>query len=100
VGEVALIEADGPYTKITLVSGQNYFLSQGISRWGEILPLKEFVRISRFHLLNIKAVIQFERLTVDHSSLVVKGLAEPLSLSRRASVRLRAALKACAFVVE
>jgi hypothetical protein len=30
----------------------------------------------------------------------VKGLAEPLSLSRRASVRLRAALKACAFVVE
>jgi hypothetical protein len=32
--------------------------------------------------------------------LVVKGLAEPLSLSRRASVRLRAALKACAFVVQ
>ena len=100
VGEVALIEADGAYTKITLVSGQNHFLSKGISRWGEILPLKEFMRISRFHLLNIKAVIQLERQSADSSLLVVKGLAEPLSVSRRASVRLRAALKACAFVVE
>jgi two-component system LytT family response regulator len=100
VGEVALIEADEAYTRITLVSGQNFFSSQGISRWGEILPLKEFVRISRFHLLNMKAIIQFERLSADNSLVVVKGLAEPLSVSRRASVRLRAALKACAFVAE
>jgi two-component system LytT family response regulator len=100
VGEVALIEADGAYTKITLVSGQTHFFSKGISRWGEILPLKEFMRISRFHLLNIKAVIQLERQSADSSLLVVKGLAEPLSVSRRASVRLRAALKACAFLLE
>jgi len=100
VKEVALIEADGPYTKLTLVSGQNHFISRGISSWGEILPLKEFVRISRFHLLNLRAVSQFERQSVDNAVLVVKGVAAPIGLSRRAAVRLHAALKACAFVVE
>lgn len=93
VAEIALIEADGAYTKVTLLSGETHLLLRGISQWEKMLPVARFARISRFQILNCGAVRRFERRNIDESWVSMQGVATALALSRRATVRLRSILR-------
>jgi two-component system LytT family response regulator len=93
LSDIALVLADGAYTKITMVSGKAHVVLRGISSWEKTVPRAYFLRISRFHLLNRRAVLKFERCNANRSIVQVEGLSAPLILSRRAAVRMRAWLR-------
>lgn len=93
VAEIAQIQADGRYSRVTLASGKSCVLSKGISHWEKILPVESFLRVSRFLILNRRAVRHFERRHSEESIVTMNGSPGSLILSRRAALRLRRALR-------
>jgi len=93
VSEIAMIKPDREFCHFYLTTGKKYMLFQKISYWENLLPKEQFHRISRFHLVNIKAVIQFDRRERNESVITVKGCEKPIILARAATIKLRALLR-------
>jgi two-component system LytT family response regulator len=93
VAEIALIKPDRDFCYFYLTSGKKYMLFQKISYWEKVLPKEQFCRISRFHLINIKAVIKFDRIERNTSFITIKGFEEHITLPRAATIKLRAVMR-------
>ncbi len=94
VAEIALIKPDREFCYFYLTTGKKYMLFQKISYWEKLLPKAQFHRIGRFHLVNIKAVVQFDRIERNESQVTIKGCEERITLARAATIKLRALMRA------
>ncbi len=54
-------EADGAYTKIFLTDGKMLHASTYLADVEKLLPQTDFIRISRFHLINLNFLSEFDR---------------------------------------
>jgi two-component system LytT family response regulator len=93
VAEISGIVAEGNYTRVHLADGSSVFVRRGISRWHRMLPAPFFVRVERSLILHLHAVRKLVAAARDELFVEVEGFKEPLKLGRRASFRLRGALR-------
>jgi two-component system, LytTR family, response regulator len=79
----------GDYSEVVLEDGQRALVSRALRQWEERLPARSFVRIHRATIVNLDFVERVER-SDDESYLVfLRGLAEPLTMSRRQASRVK-----------
>ena len=92
VTQISGIEAEGNYTRVHLADGSSAFIRRGITEWLRLLPAPYFQRVDRSLILNLRSVRRVISQT-DHDAVEVEGFGSPIILSRRASRRLRRALR-------
>jgi len=94
VTEISGIEAEGNYTRVHLADGSSTFIRRGIAEWESLLPKPFFLRADRSLIIHLQAVtkvvLESRR---DHLAVEVQGFEASISLSHRAAVRLRRALR-------
>ena len=61
VSEIMRIESDGGYSIFFATDGKKYVVAKNLKMYEEVLPEKEFFRIHKSHLINIKMVKKYIR---------------------------------------
>jgi two-component system LytT family response regulator len=61
VSEIIRVESDGSYSTFYSSDGKKYVVSKNIGEYETILPVKDFFRSHKSHLINIKKVKKFLR---------------------------------------
>ena len=84
------VAASGDATTVTTADGVRGRVPRSLRSWEERLPPKQFVRIHREALVNLQFVERIEEWSHEAFQVHIRGLAEPLTLSRRYAARLRA----------
>jgi two-component system LytT family response regulator len=93
VAEISGIVAEGNYTRVHLADGSSSFVRRGISQWDFMLPRPFFVRVDRSLIIRLQAVRKVVARARDEVSVEIEEFGAPLVLGRRASFRLRRALR-------
>ena len=89
VSEIAAIIADGDCATIRLRSGELLSVSKSLGDWEQRLPEREFVRVHRSAVVNLDAVARVEEWSHRSFLLYLKGLKEPVAMSRRYAAKVR-----------
>ncbi len=92
VRDIALIEAEGAYTKIRLRGHSPMILLRRLREWEAMLPAPPFFRIDRSTIMNLTLVRKVHRIDRDETHLELEQ-AGALSLNRIAARRLRKLLR-------
>lgn len=93
IGDIKYISAEDEYTIVHTSDGKNHIVRRLLKDWEERLPAGGFIRIHRAQLVNLNYVEKFERWFNNAYRVFVKGVDEPLLMSRRYSVQLRSKVK-------
>jgi two-component system LytT family response regulator len=93
LADIVLIEAEEPYTRLTVTSGKTYLLSHTMNAWEELLPSAMFFRLDRFHIINLKKVVSFVPQSRDITMINLAGLNRTIQIGRRPAIRLRQQLR-------
>lgn len=89
VSDVRCIRAEDDYSRLVLANGCEYLVHESLKSWEARLPPRHFVRVHRSTVVNLEHVERLSREENDTWRLHVRGLEEPLSMSRRYAVRVR-----------
>lgn len=89
LADIVLIEAEEPYTRLTVTSGKTYLLSHTMKAWEELLPSAMFFRLDRFHIINLKKVVSFVPQSRDITKVNLAELNRTIQIGRRPAIRLR-----------
>ena len=89
VADVAAIVAEGDYTRLLVVGGPSRLVHRSLADWQSRLSDTGFVRIHRSALVNLHHVLEVR----SGRELLVRGVAQPLAMSRRAAALLRQRLR-------
>lgn len=89
VALVTHIAAAGDYTEVFAAGGQKYLVEKPLREWEARLPEKFFARIHRNCIVNLEYVERVESWFNRSQQLFLRGLGEPLTVSRRHAARLR-----------
>lgn len=92
VRDIAAIEAQAPYTRIWLCRQDRILILGRMKEWEDILPSPPFVRIDRSLLVNLSCITKVAARDRNETQVFFTGLADPISIGRPASLRLRKAL--------
>jgi two-component system, LytTR family, response regulator len=92
VGDIVAISADGDYSTVLTVDGHSARLRKPLREWEARLPSATFARIHRSTICNLNLVERVEEWSHLSYHLHLRGLREPLLMSRRYAARVRAKL--------
>jgi two-component system LytT family response regulator len=90
VNQIVSVAASGDATTVTTADGVRGRVPRSLRSWEARLPPKQFVRIHREALVNLQFVERIEEWSHEAFQVHIRGLGEPLTLSRRYAARLRA----------
>lgn len=90
VTDLVSIEASREYTSLRDQSGRTYVEKRPLRYWVERLPTEQFVQLDRSTVVNVGLIDHVVQRSPLEMALYMKAHAEPLSLGRAASARLRA----------
>ena len=92
-GEIAAIESEGDYTKISLADEgekqRKVIVKQTLSSWESQLPEDLFPKVSRSLMVNTNAVSRLVKRDPSNWELHLQGIKSPILLSNLESKRLR-----------
>jgi two-component system, LytTR family, response regulator len=83
----------GNYTKLHVAESKNYMVLKTLKLLENELPLNHFIRIHRSKIINIEYIIRIEKYSVNYHKVYLKGVDEPIEISRRYAVKLRTVYK-------
>lgn len=86
--------AEGDFTRVLLAGQPALLILRTLGQFEAMLPAAGFLRVSRSVILNLDRVRRLESRGRNGAEAMLDGLAEPVSLGRGATARLRAALAA------
>jgi two-component system, LytTR family, response regulator len=90
VRDIVAIEADGDGSTLLLAPQLKRKPStKSLREWEQRLPDRHFVRIHRSTIVNLEYVERLEQWSHASQHVYLRGLAEPLTMSRRFGARLR-----------
>lgn len=92
VRDIAAIEAEAPYSRIWLCRQDRILILRRMKEWEDILPCPPFVRLDRSLLVNLSCITKVAALDRNETQVFFTGLADPISIGRPASLRLRKSL--------
>lgn len=90
--EIAAIRAAGDNSVLHLADGKQARARKSLREWGDRLPEREFVRIHRSTIVNLEFVERVEEWSHFSYRVYLRGLPDPLQMSRRWGARLRSRL--------
>lgn len=61
VKDIVRIESDGSYSTVYLSDGKHYVASKGLGEYEELLPVGDFFRVHKSHLINVHKVRKYIR---------------------------------------
>ncbi|MFY9221498.1 MAG: LytTR family DNA-binding domain-containing protein [Blastocatellia bacterium] len=83
------ITAAEDYTHLYLNTGEKPLVLKTISKWEEILPSKQFLRVHRSVIININYVEKLEQPLPKKYFIYMKNISEPLNVSRKLSKEIK-----------
>jgi len=89
---VICIQAAGDYTEVVTRDGKKGLALKSMKEWEKRLPNKYFVRIHRSSIINMEYIDHLEEWFNYSYRVYLKGLKEPLAMSRRYSAKLKQVL--------
>jgi two-component system, LytTR family, response regulator len=89
VREIKYISAADVYSVIVTANDQQALVLKPLSEWEERLPENYFARIHRSAMINIEFVERVEKLFNHSYQVYLRGVSEPLTMSRRYAARLK-----------
>ncbi|NMO15277.1 response regulator transcription factor [Pyxidicoccus fallax] len=89
VSDILCLRAEDDYSRLVAPGGREYLVNESLRSWEGRLPARHFLRIHRSTLVNLEHVETLERQPNDTYLLRLRGLGEPLAMSRRFASRLR-----------
>jgi two-component system LytT family response regulator len=92
--DITHIEADENYTRVHVKGHPPAFVRRPMSEWERVLPEALFLRVERSLIVQLRAVREVLAGSRDAVRVAMVGQPEPIVLARRASLRLRNALRA------
>ena len=93
VCDIAALVGEGSYTRVHLTTERPMLVFRRMAAWEEILPTPPFLRADRSLLVNLNRIAALDIRSREVGELTLDSPGSPLSLGRRALVRIRAALK-------
>jgi len=93
VREIKYISAADVYSEIMTVDDQKTLVLKPLNEWEARLPEKYFARIHRSAIINIEYVETVEKLFNHSFQVYLRGVREPLTLSRRYAAKLKEKLR-------
>lgn len=93
VSSVCSIRADGDYTVLTTLQGEEILFRRSMKEWMRILPGDTFMRIHRHQIVNVPCIERIERTGEDRMKVWLRTCSEPLDASRRMVPELARRLK-------
>jgi two-component system LytT family response regulator len=88
VKAIVCIRGAGDYAELVLDDGKRLLSPRPLREWETRLPAG-FERVHRTAIVNLERVDRVERASDDSFRVVLRGLAEPVPMSRRHAARLR-----------
>ena len=89
LNDIVTLEAEGDFTRIHLANETPLLICQTLGYYEKTLPSQTFQRLSRKLIINTKRLRKTEPLSRDETFLTLEGLPSPISIGRRAAVRLK-----------
>jgi len=89
VREIKYISAADVYTEIITADEQKTLVLKPLTEWEERLPEKYFARIHRSTIINIEFVERVEKWFNYSFKVHLRGVKEPLTMSRRYAAKLK-----------
>jgi two-component system LytT family response regulator len=86
---VALRGADD-YAELVSDGGQRFLLPRPLKEWEERLPERQFVRVHRSTIVNVEFIERIEQSLNQAYQVQLRGLDEPVVMSRRYAARVKA----------
>jgi len=83
LASVACVLAEGDYTRVVTTSGPLGLVLRPLKDWERLLPERHFCRIHRSTLINCEQVVKIEPWFSGSYRVHLRGLEEPLTMSRR-----------------
>ena len=83
VAEIVSVVSDGDYSVVRLASGRTHRARKPLREWEGRLPDSAFARVHRSTIVNLEFVERVEEWSHFSYRLYLKGLAEPVTMSRR-----------------
>ena len=92
VRSIVFIRATGSQSEVHLEGGRSILVSRTLAHWEERLPSRRFARVHRSTLVNLLHVLAIERQPNQTYLVRLRGLEEPVRMSRRQALQLRSRL--------
>ena len=89
ISSIIYIEAAGDYSNIITADRKKGLVLKSMKNWEERLPENSFCRVHRSHIVNIEYIERTEKWVNYSFRIYLKGMEEPLILSRRYAKRLK-----------
>jgi two-component system, LytTR family, response regulator len=89
IGAIIAIHAAGDYSQIFLDDGAKGLALKAMKEWEQRLPPQNFIRVHRSAIINMEHVERIEESFNYSLRVFLKGVAEPVVISRRYAVRLK-----------
>ena len=89
VRDIVCVRGAGDYADISLAGGKELLSSRPLKEWEGRLPSRSFVRVHRAAIVNLDHVERVDRAGDDSFCVHLRGVAEPVPMSRRYAARLR-----------
>lgn len=89
---IICIHAAGDYTEVITKDGNKGLALKSMKEWEKRLPKKYFVRIHRSSIINMECIDHLEEWFNYSYRVHIKGIKEPLVMSRRYSAKLKQVL--------
>jgi two-component system LytT family response regulator len=83
VREIHAIVSSENYSDVLLSNGERSLMRRTMRAWLALLPPEAFVRIHRTAIVNLHGIERIERNAEDSGLVWLRGLAQPLAVSRR-----------------
>jgi two-component system LytT family response regulator len=93
-GEIAALRADGDFTHVFVAGRPAVMIWRTLSHFEDLLPSPPFLRLSRSLIINRDRLRKIDAPSRDSAQVSLDGVAEPITLGRTATSRLRDALAA------
>jgi two-component system LytT family response regulator len=89
VREITCIRSADVYSEIVTADGEKSLVLKPLSEWEERLPERHFVRIHRSTIVNLEFVERVEKSFNYSFAVFLRGVDEPVTMSRRYTARLK-----------
>jgi len=89
VADIVSIASDGDYSVVRLANGRTHRARKSLRDWLARLPETAFARVHRSTIVNLEYVERVEEWSHFSYRLYLRGIAEPVAMSRRYAGQLR-----------
>lgn len=89
LGSIVYIAAEGEYSTVFMDDHHKYFLRKLLKSWEEELPQKDFIRIHRSSIVNMKFVDSINKIDHRNYEISLKIYDNVLPISQRYAVKIK-----------